>query len=87
MKEEMKGIYWAVILSIAVNIIPNYFIPRKPATTPATPEVPAVETVAEKVEQPLDDVTAETPSEVSEVLGKDARIKIIYAAGSGSLRI
>ena len=48
MKEEMKGIYWAVILSIAVIFITNYFFPRKPATTPATPEVPAVETVAEK---------------------------------------
>lgn len=87
MKEEMKGIYWAVILSIAVIFITNYFFPRKPATTPTTPEVPAVETVAEKVEQPLDDVTAETPLEVSEVLGKDARIKIKNAAVSGSLRI
>lgn len=48
MKEEMKGIYWAVILSIAVIFVTNYFFPRKPATTPATPEVPAVETVAEK---------------------------------------
>lgn len=87
MKEEMKGIYWAVILSIAVIFVTNYFFPRKPATTPTTPEVPAVETVAEKVEQPLDDVTAETPLEVSEVLGKDARIKIKNAAVSGSLRI
>ena len=70
MKEEMKGIYWAVILSIAVIFVTNYFFPRKPATTPATPEVPAVETVAEKVERPLDNVTDETPLEVSEVLGK-----------------
>lgn len=87
MKEEMKGIYWAVILSIAVIFVTNYFFPRKPATTPATPEVPAVETVAEKVERPLDNVTDETPLEVSEVLGKDARIKIKNAAVSGSLRI
>ena len=87
MKDEMKGIYWAVILSIAVIFITNYFFPRKAPSMPEAP-TPAVEAaVEEKAETSNENIITETPLEVSEVLGKDARINIKNAAISGSIRI
>ncbi len=87
MKEEMKGIYWAVILSIAVIFATNYFFPRKPAVTQSVPEAPVVENLSAKEEAQTTDSLPETPLEISEVIGQDARIKIENAAVSGSIRI
>ena len=42
MKEEMKGLYAAVVLSIAVIFVTNLFFPKKPAVTP-TAETQKVE--------------------------------------------
>ena len=87
MKEEMKGIYWAVILSIAVIFATNYFFPRKPAVTQSAPEAPVVENLSAKEEAQTTDSLPETPLEISEVIGQDTRIKIENAAVSGSIRI
>ena len=87
MKEEMKGIYWAVILSIAVIFATNYFFPRKPAVTQSVPEAPVVENLSAKEEAQTTDSLPETPLEISEVIGQDTRIKIENAAVSGSIRI
>ena len=87
MKEEMKGIYWAVILSIAVIFATNYFFPRKPAVTQSVPEAPVVENLSAKEDAQTTDSLPETPLEISEVIGQDARIKIENAAVSGSIRI
>ena len=87
MKEEMKGIYWAVILSIAVIFATNYFFPRKPAVTQSVPEAPVVENLSAKEDAQTTDSLPETPLEISEVIGQDTRIKIENAAVSGSIRI
>ena len=83
----MKGIYWAVILSIAVIFATNYFFPRKPAVTQSVPEAPVVENLSAKEDAQTTDSLPETPLEISEVIGQDARIKIENAAVSGSIRI
>ena len=87
MKEEMKGIYWAGILSIAVIFATNYFFPRKPAVTQSVPEAPVVENLSAKEDAQTTDSLPETPLEISEVIGQDTRIKIENAAVSGSIRI
>ena len=83
MKEEMKGLYAAVILSIVVIFGTNWLFPRKPAPVPAK-EAPAIEVKADKsVALP------ESPqfSSTATVAAGDKRVKIANAALSGSIRL
>lgn len=79
----MKGLYAAVVLSIAVIFVTNWLFPRKAPQAPAvisqTAEVPA-----EKAAAPAE--PAQTLS-TEEATAQDRRIDILNSAVKGSLRV
>ena len=83
----MKGLFLAIILSIAVIFITNYFFPSQtPKQAPSVsapqanlPSTPVTETDTKELLQ------AE-PETTQEVLIKDSRIQILNSALSGSIR-
>lgn len=85
MKEETKGLYIAVILSIAAIFFTNWIFPSKPVTTtaPATISEPA----KANLPQPEALATPEQTVAVSEVVAKDNRIKIANSSLKGSIRV
>lgn len=87
MKEEMKGIYLAVVLSIAVIFMTNHFFPKK-AVVPTENKTPAIETPVEAnaVNSAIDPLP-EKPLEISDVINQDSRIEIKNSAVSGSIRV
>lgn len=84
MKEEMKGLYLAVLLSLVIIFITNHFFPAKPIVHK---ETPAVEAVINKPVEKAQETISETPLEVSDVLNQDARIEIKNAVLRGSIRL
>ena len=85
MKEETKGLYLAVILSLAIIFITNLIWPAKKAQIPAQA---AVETAAPKTELPRETVVVdESPLTVAEALKEDRRVSIKTPALSGSIRV
>lgn len=92
MREEMKGLFLAIILSIAVIFVTNRFFPSKiapqSATVTATTEAPLPTTplTQESLHNEEAALTAEalTPEEV---VKQDSRIGIKNAALTGSIRV
>lgn len=84
MKEEMKGLYLAVLLSLVIIFITNHFFPAKPIVHK---ETPAVEAVINKPVEKAQETISETPLEVSDVLNQDARVEIKNAVLRGSIRL
>lgn len=87
MKEEMKGLYLAVILSIAVIMATNWLFPKKTVTPAPAPAVKAelkADPQAIQTEQPA----AEEPVlSVAEATANQQRIEIASPAVSGSIRV
>ena len=82
MKEETKGLVWAVLLSIAIIYIVNWIFPATPVqTVPNSAQEVQPATVSENTEN-----TAQ-PLPESEVLAQDARLEIDTPALSGSIRL
>ena len=87
MRDEMKGLFLAIILSIAVIFITNYFFPSQ--TSSQAPEVSAPQ--ANLPSTPVTDTDAKEllqaePETTQEVIAKDSRIQISSSALSGSIR-
>ena len=87
MRDEMKGLFLAIILSIAVIFITNYFFPSQTpsqgtkisAPQANLPSTPVTDTDTQELLQ------AE-PETTQEVIAKDSRIQISSSALSGSIR-
>lgn len=87
MKEETKGLFLAIALSIAAIMAVNFLFPPKKPAEPQTPV--AVETSLEQkapVAQEIINVD-ETPLTTAEAAAKDARISIRNGDLHGSLRL
>ncbi len=87
MRDEMKGLFLAIILSIAVIFITNYFFPSQ--TPSQAPEVSAPQ--ANLPSTPVTDTDVKEllqaePETTQEVIAKDSRIQISNSALSGSIR-
>ncbi len=87
MRDEMKGLFLAIILSIAVIFITNYFFPSQ--TPSQAPEVSAPQ--GNLPATPVTDMDAKEllqaePETTQEVIAKDSRIQISSSALSGSIR-
>lgn len=87
MRDEMKGLFLAIILSIAVIFITNYFFPSQ--TPSQAPEVSAPQ--ANLPSTPVTDTDVKEllqaePETTQEVIAKDSRIQISSSALSGSIR-
>ena len=85
MKEEMKGLYAAIVLSIVVIFVSNYLFPKPQPSTIREEKVEVATTKPEKTESAPEN-TIKTVS-VSEALAQDRRVKISNASLLGSLRI
>ena len=85
MKDEIKALYLAVIASIAVIFVTNYFFPKKKIVL----ERPAVVEKAESAQKtpPKEVIEIDETIDVSEALKKDERIKIASDKLSGSIRL
>lgn len=87
MKDEVKGLYIAVIASIVVIFITNYFFPKKPDVTTNTP---AVELKSENIKSNLPQdavIIDEKPLDIEEVIAGENRIRILSDSLSGSIRV
>lgn len=83
MKEDLKGLYTAIILSAVVVLGVNYFFPKPVATTPV-----AEETVITPAEEVAEQEPAETPLlSVEEALTQDARLNLKNEVIKGSVRL
>lgn len=87
MRDEMKGLFLAIVLSIAVIFITNYFFPSQ--TPSQAPKVSAPQ--ANLPATPVTDMDAKEllqaePETTQEVIAKDSRIQISSSALSGSIR-
>ena len=88
MREETKGLYLAIILSVAVIFATNWLFPRKPLPAGSGEAVEAAETTNElpKAEKPAEE-TADKILNIREAAAKDKRVQISNPALRGSLRL
>lgn len=87
MKEEIKGLYAAVILSIAVIFAINWLFPKQPAPAVA-PATQNVDVVSEnKAAVPAAAKKTETVLSPSQAAAQDRRIDISNGAVKGSIRV
>ena len=85
MKEEMKGLYAAVVLSIAVIFATNWLFPKKQIPTE---EIKQVEIVQDEQQPAVEKAeTKESFLETDEALKNDRRVKIANDSLRGSLRL
>lgn len=84
MKEEMKGLYAAIILSIAVIFATNWLFPKKqaPANTARTTEI-----VQEKALPAAEETLPEKFLETSDAVKNDKRVNISNNVLRGSIRL
>ncbi|MDR1693880.1 MAG: membrane protein insertase YidC [Lactobacillaceae bacterium] len=91
MSEDTKGLYLAVLLSIAVIFLSNIFLPKKPdqPQPEKTAVINAIEKGQSKAQEKTDDVKIDTETFISiqDALDADKRIKISNSAVSGSIRV
>lgn len=87
MKEETKGLYLAILLSILIIFVVNYFLPTQQmvddgvASAPATPEVSVLE------KQGNDDVTQPENKTSSEIAAEYKRVPVKTPSLNGSIRL
>ena len=87
MKDEVKALYLAVLVSLVAIFVTNYFMPKK---APILPEVAVSEEVELKAETPADEKTIvvdEAALDAETVLKQDRRVKISTPALTGSIRV
>lgn len=90
MKEEVKGLYIAVILSIAVIFITNALFDKDVPETPVA--APSVESEAKLPEKSIEEnntpvIEEETKLSAEEIISQDKRINIQNEALTGSIRV
>lgn len=86
MKEETKGLYAAIILSLIVILATNWLFPKKPQ--PVTEPAPKAEVVELKKEEAKTIAGAtENALPTAEAVKGDRRVQIANAALRGSLRL
>lgn len=86
MKDDLKGLYLAVISALVIIFVTNAIFPKKEIKT----QTPAPEAVVQSEEIPQDEKTVtfdETPLDKSSVLSQDKRIKISTPSLFGSIRV
>lgn len=86
MKDDLKGLYLAVISALVIIFVTNAIFPKKEIKT----QTPAPEAVVQSEEIPQDEKTVtfdETPLDKSSVLSQDKRIKISTLSLFGSIRV
>lgn len=87
MKDEVKGLYLAVVASIVIIFITNYFFPKK-ALPPVSEKAETVEIKAEDNKQPAETIVIdEKPLDIEEVIAGENRIRILSDSLSGSIRV
>ncbi len=87
MKDEVKALYLAVLVSLVAIFVTNYFMPKK---APVLPEAAVNEEVELKAETPADEKTIvvdEAALDAETVLKQDRRVKISTPALTGSIRV
>lgn len=84
MKEEMKGLYAAIILSLAVIFITNWLFPTQ---KPNVSEPTTKEKVELKSENLVEISAKETALSTEDAIKEDKRIKINNSSVSGSVRL
>lgn len=87
MKEEMKGLYLAVILSIAVIMATNWLFPKKTVAPSAAPAIKAELKAEPQPDQAGTATAEETVLSVAEATANQQRIEIASPAVSGSIRV
>lgn len=86
MKDDLKGLYLAVISALVIIFVTNAIFPKKEIKT----QTPAPEAVVQSEEIPQDEKTVtfdETPLDKNSVLSQDKRIKISTPSLFGSIRV
>lgn len=86
MKEEVKSLYAAVILSIAVIFAVNWLFPKKNVVKPEAATI-EVKTAAEEVKVAPTEKTDTQAVSLEEATAKDRRIKVINDSVQGSIRL
>ena len=87
MKEEMKGLYLAVILSIAVIMATNWLFPKKTVTPAPAPAVKAELKADPQAIQTGQPAVEEPVLSVAEATANQPRIEIASPVVSGSIRV
>ncbi len=87
MKEEMKGLYLAVILSIAVIMATNWLFPKKTVTPAPAPAVKAELKADPQAIQTGQPAAEEPVLSVAEATANQPRIEIASPVVSGSIRV
>lgn len=85
MRDEIKALYLAVIASIAVIFITNYFFPKKKIVLERPAVVEKVEAPKEMPEKKV--IEVDETLDVSEALKHDRRVRIASDKLSGSIRL
>lgn len=86
MKDDLKGLYLAIISALVIIFVTNAIFPKKEITT----QTPAPEAVVQSEEIPQSEKTVtfdETPLDKTSVLSQDKRIKISTPSLFGSIRV
>lgn len=84
MKEDMKGLYAAILLSMAVIFATNWLFPKKDAAQPDAAEPVKAELTAKPA---AEETPAAASSDIAAVLKADKRISFDNAAVRGSIRV
>ncbi|MBE6458932.1 MAG: membrane protein insertase YidC [Alphaproteobacteria bacterium] len=83
MKEDMKGLYAAILLSMVVIFATNWLFPKNPARQEVSDTPAKIEVTTEVAQNPL----TETAPNTEAILKADKRISIVNDAVRGSIRI
>lgn len=87
MRDEMKGLFLAIILSIAVIFITNYFFPSQTPSQKLEVSAPQANLPSTPVtDTDVKELLQAEPETTQEVIAKDSRIQISNSALSGSIR-
>lgn len=89
MSEDTKGLYLAVLLSIFVIFVSNFFLPKKPVET-NTAKIEATQDIAKTDDDTTNkDIKTEKETffDIENVIAQDTRVKIANSAVSGSIRL
>lgn len=87
MKDDVKGLYIAVILSIAIIFVTNALLPKKTPTTIANDTVIAEVETPKDIKNDVKEPEVEKTYAPEEIITQDKRINIQNAALRGSIRV
>lgn len=89
MREETKGLYLAVVLSIIIIFVTNIFLPKKTVAPAAVQQETALPQEALKADNltPIENLSTTSLLDVSDVIKQDKRIKFSNQSVTGSIRL